>query len=136
MSDRADEANMKKPDRRRRVVLAFVDALAANDRARKHPPTEAQLSFASFAEEKHRANPNDLMVQLMPTDLREAFIVRDYGIASPRPRHFAYFANHVGMDVKEVSRERDRALARLEAAAHTLRPVEAALADDSMAELG
>jgi len=111
---------MKKPDCRTRAAVAFARALGANDRRTKSPTADTR-AFEGATRQMQRDNPDDLFAQLIPTDLTEVSIVADYCWAMLRPRHFAYMADRRGMTVKEVARERDRALERLENRTHKLR---------------
>jgi hypothetical protein len=116
----------KKPNRRARARSAVKRAFKALER-RKKPPTPAAMRFrADVRAWKHEAmerDPNDLMWMLVPEDLSKAMVSADFAMAMIWPSDFAWWGEQLGMTVKEVRQERDRALARLEAAAHQLRAV-------------
>jgi hypothetical protein len=112
---------VKKPDRNRRADIAYIRAMSALDKVPKKPPSpETRERYDAFVAQLDCPEP---MRGLIPIDIREAHIVRDFFLAKAKPRHFAMFAQRFGITIAEMRHERDRALQRLEAAAHKLHVV-------------
>ena len=106
----------KKPNCRTRAIHAYF---AANRARRKLATAEAQ-QFAEAARSCKQSNPGDLLAQLMPDDLTEARIHAGLHYCDAVAARVCQVRRRAWYDEREVRRERDRALARLEAAAHRL----------------
>lgn len=119
----------KKPNRRQRADLAMA-AIREKRRAMRRKPLSGEMreAFARYAKIwQDGCDDSDfgrLMALLVPRDLDEKRAMTDYVIATIPPRLYAHSAAQLDMTIAELRRERDRALARLEAAAHTLRLTE------------
>src|SRR5947209_7815693 len=119
----------KKPTRRQRAIRAHRAILEKQRAARRKPPTAEMRVAYEFYAALYEAGCDDsdfgrLMTMMMPKALDEARVTADFALCMTMPREFPPMAEKLDMTVAELRRERDRALDRLEAAAHQLRLVE------------
>ena len=120
-----------KPNRRERARIAWITIKSKWETQGKKPPSAATRQAYEVYTRNWQASCDDsdfgkLMSQMMPADLSEARVDADFARCMTGPSQFAYMAEALGETVAEFRRERDEALKRLEAAAHTLSLVNSA----------
>jgi hypothetical protein len=118
----------KKPNRRQRARIAMIAIREKKRTIRRKSPSDEMLKTYQLYAQRYQAGCDDsdfgrLIARLMPEDLTEARIMADFALCMTPPRDFAQTGVSLGISLPELRRERDRALERLEAAAHQLRSV-------------